>query len=119
MAYVNCTEVNELRWNDVCVGVGTTINNNNHGAGVSDDNDVRPFDFMTLCRVVNDLNASFSVLQSQVESVVTSLDLVTKSNQQIHEKVERQQKRFLLMPLKLFQFILMSCRWTLKRSGTS
>ena len=52
MAYVNCTEVNELRWNDVCVGVGTTINNNNHGAGVSDDNDVRPVDFMTLCRVI-------------------------------------------------------------------
>jgi hypothetical protein len=62
--------------------VSNVINNNNE-----EEEEAMSGDFLSLCRVVNGLNAGFAQLRSQVEAVVCNLDLVSKSNNRIHEKV--------------------------------
>lgn len=105
MAYFSCSEVKDskLCWSEVLGYETARISNNNINNNSSNGNSPRnvndslptstagvttmPSDFSSLCRVVNDLNAGFSLLRAQVETVVTNLDSVSKSNQRIHEKV--------------------------------
>jgi len=90
MAYLARSDVkdSQICWNEVIdFESGRIFNNNNGGADDNSNAAADPCDFVSLCRVVNDLNAGFAILRSQVESVVTNLDLVSKSNHRIHEKV--------------------------------
>ena len=110
MAYFGCSELKDskLCWSEVLGYESTRLSNNNNNSNNSSSNGnsgrvenvtnssppststFAPCDIASLCRVVNDLNAGFSLLRAQVETVVTNLDSVSKSNQRIHEKVLSQ-----------------------------
>ena len=96
MAFVESKE-SQLCWTEV-LGRSEEVNNQNYLTAEdsfrlnnnNDDDDTNvtfPCDFLSLCRVVNDLNAGFSLLRSQVETMVSNLDSVSKSNHRIHDKV--------------------------------
>jgi hypothetical protein len=101
MAFVECSEAKEsqLCWTEV-LGRSEEVNNQNYltaedsfrlNNNNDDDNNASsinfPCDFLSLCRVVNDLNAGFSILRTQVETIVSNLESVSKSNHRIHDKV--------------------------------
>ena len=62
-------------------------NNNNNNDDLTTSRIEFPCDFLSLCRVVNELNTGFSILRVQLESVVQNLDVVSKTNTRIHDKV--------------------------------
>ena len=74
---------------------GDNQNNNNS----NDVTGVFPCDFASLCRVVNDLNSGFSLLRTQLDSVVENLDTVSKTNYRIHDKVQ-------LLSSQIYQILL-------------
>lgn len=61
--------------------------NNNDNVDLTTTTIEFPCDFLSLCRVVNELNTGFSILRVQLESVVQNLDVVSKTNTRIHDKV--------------------------------
>ena len=79
---------------------GNQNNNNSHDVTC---------DFASLCRVVNDLNSGFSLLRSQLDSVVENLDTVSKTNYRIHDKVQLLSSHVIKFYKQNFKTIKHSC----------